>query len=1043
MVGLRGMPATKRQKRRRKLWIAAGLLILVLVIIGAYQFFTSGAFLQPRVEAALTEALDTECQVEGIKAGLFGGASIERLSIFVPGDKSDPAPSRVVVEDCFAHHDWTRLLTGEYRLEQVRVGRLASTITPPFVDWLQKLRARPGRGKPQPIPQIEIETGMVSVDMPALRRQVNIENVNLLMGQEKPGRLSGVASFRVGGNLVRLRINAVPRQSQGELELAVQGFDLSALPLIPTKIGWFNPEKLFLEGSLTGNVSAYLSAGPGSAPAFSGEFALAETEAGYRGWPIELAEGFGSFRVSQRGISLRDITANVGRGRIAITNGRVGLNEGKLDHVALRGTGRGLDLSLLTHKTLPWSQHMRGRGAELESGLADVDFNLQWSPGSTPSYEARVSLQDGAFTLTDYDVRLSDARLDATVASPGRISIETARARAADGLAEVTGSFEVKDGKLEQPHLQVDLTDISVKPELVQKADPDTGALLKSAGLVNPETDGHVSINPSGIDAELNLTADAVQPEVFDYSLSDLTGTFTWSSADRRFTFRKVRASKQGGQIDASGSVRLDERPELSVSLFGRSLPMNEELLGLLPPETRERFADWHPTGAFDLEVRCRDWKVPDKLSQDVLQDFEVEVDLRNFGVRHAGTGQVMSNLYGHASLQEDAFNLTGITGEVLGKGFRAGGLVPLPGSKTQASLQVESDNLSISPEWLRNCPWDGARTLADMKLEGACGFQAQLSQLPTDGKPLTGSLTAIFHYLRMQPYEVQMRASGTTRMDLQALGEDGTRASGELELQDAGMSNLDADRLTGQFEFKDDILKVPVVRVGAYGGKVTIENTEFQASTGDWNTDIKFSHMDFESLMGAFGIEGKETPSGVLRGTVKLRGESANPETLKGNAQIKIDRGTLYGFPILISVLNVLDLGLPSQSPVTNAYGTFSIGGGEITIEDLIFGGGGMPVLVTGTVGLEKDIPFAKQPINLLVTVSKGQGLLDSIPIVNWIKHYTIDMLRSLIFQARVTGTFEDYEISTVADPVTAPIKGLWSLLDRVTPSPPGKQEN
>lgn len=1033
------MAEKPKHKSRKKLWLAVGILILAAALVIAYRVLTSNAFLQPRVERALTSALETECRIEGIEAGLFGGASLDRLSLFIPPENEDHPPSEIVARDCFAEHDWTQLLTGDYRLERVKVGTLNGTITQPFLDWMEKLRARPGRKEHRPAPEIEIETGTVSFDLPALRRRVSMENVNLLLGQENPGRLSGVASFRMGGNLVRLRINAVPRQSQGELELAVRGFDLSALPLLPSRIEWFEPSRLFVEGSLTGHLSTYLSSGPGSAPSFSGDFALAEMVAAYRGWPIELADGFGSFRITERGITLRNVTANVGRGRIAVNSGRISMKDGKLDHLSLRGTGRRLDLALLTHKTLPWSKYVRGHGAELEAGAADVDFTVQWAPGNTPSYECQLSLQDAAVTLPEFETRLADVRVDATVASPGRFSIENARARVAGGRAEVSGSFGLEDEKIENPHLEINLTDIHPRPDLVAKADPKTGELLKKVGLVNPETDGHISVSPNGMEAELDLIADKIAPEGLGYSLSDLSGSFTWSSTERRFTFRELTAKRKGGQIEATGSVRLEEKPEITLTAFGRSLPIDDDLLGLVPSETRDRFQDWSPRGAFDVEFRCRNWKVPEKLSLATLQDFQVETDLRNFSLSHAGDGRVLSNLYGHVSLQENAVNLTGFTGELLGKGFRAGGLLPFPGSDAQPNLQLESGNLSITPEWLRGCPFDAARKLAELDLRGACGIQARLSQLPDEEKPLKGSVTGVFHYLSLKPNDIPIRASGTARLNLQTLGNKGTRMSGELQLQDAGAGSLDADRVTGELEYAGGVLKAPVVRVGAYGGKVTITDTAIGIDSGEWNTNVEFSHMDFESLMGAFGVEGKETPSGVLRGAAELTGEAFDTEALEGNAQVKINRGRLYGFPILLSVFQVLDLGLPSQSPVTNAYGTFTLGGGRLKVDNLVFGGGGLPVLITGEVEMENDVRFKNQRLKLLVTVTKGKGLLDSIPIVNWIKHYTIDMLRSLILQARVTGTFTDYEISSVADPVTAPIKGLWSLVDKVTPGPPG----
>lgn len=63
------------------------------------------------------------------------------------------------------------------------------------------------------------------------------------------------------------------------------------------------------------------------------------------------------------------------------------------------------------------------------------------------------------------------------------------------------------------------------------------------------------------------------------------------------------------------------------------------------------------------------------------------------------------------------------------------------------------------------------------------------------------------------------------------------------------------------------------------------------------------------------------------------------------------------------------------------------------------------------------------------------GGGILDAIPEINWIKHLTIGKLRRLVLQARVRGTVTDYRARTLFGPVTAPLTGMWRLLQRVSP--------
>ncbi|HMA67215.1 MAG TPA: hypothetical protein VKO20_05300, partial [Desulfosalsimonadaceae bacterium] len=79
--------------------------------------------------------------------------------------------------------------------------------------------------------------------------------------------------------------------------------------------------------------------------------------------------------------------------------------------------------------------------------------------------------------------------------------------------------------------------------------------------------------------------------------------------------------------------------------------------------------------------------------------------------------------------------------------------------------------------------------------------------------------------------------------------------------------------------------------------------------------------------------------------------------------------------------------------------------------------------------------------PLELIVTVAKEEGVLDQIPLINWAKRYTLDYLRRLVFQTRVAGTLGDYEVITVSNPITEPVRKMFSLLEKLAQKPtPGR---
>jgi hypothetical protein len=86
--------------------------------------------------------------------------------------------------------------------------------------------------------------------------------------------------------------------------------------------------------------------------------------------------------------------------------------------------------------------------------------------------------------------------------------------------------------------------------------------------------------------------------------------------------------------------------------------------------------------------------------------------------------------------------------------------------------------------------------------------------------------------------------------------------------------------------------------------------------------------------------------------------------------------------------------------------------------------------------VGMAPGVAAMDQEIDLLFTIPRQRGILDAIPVVNWVKYLLIDPLRRYAFQARVTGTLGEYEVSSLLRPVTEPISRVGELLQRLSPA-------
>jgi hypothetical protein len=296
---------------------------------------------------------------------------------------------------------------------------------------------------------------------------------------------------------------------------------------------------------------------------------------------------------------------------------------------------------------------------------------------------------------------------------------------------------------------------------------------------------------------------------------------------------------------------------------------------------------------------------------------------------------------------------------------------------------------------------------------------------------------TFLFYGLSAVVREFNVEATGELSINvLRAFDDKGRKIEGHLRLQRFGVGPFWASDLIGAASLSEGIITMDRSDMSLYGGRLTVEEGKLDINNLNWSLKANLFHLDVESLMVAMGIEGANAPAGFARINVDISGRGMRKSLLSGEGEIKVDRGRLYNLPMIMKVLKLFDLGLPRESPVTYAYGEFRLDRGVFYLDNALLAGGTVPIHIQGTVGLESEVPLEMQPVDLVYSIPRQKGILDSIPVINWIKHLTIDQVRGLLMQARARGTIGDYEITTVLTPVVAPIGSIWQLLDKLSPT-------
>ncbi len=1012
-------------------------VVLVLCLVAGaffiYKGTTASAFLAPRIERVLKNRLQAAVQIQGLKFGLFSGARIAKVEVTPEYiDKKAQEKPSIVFTDVLIRHKLFSLLFGQYRPAKVIIGDLKASLGPESMDWLSDIHK--SQKKPGAMPGIEVVNGAMRIDLPVLSEPVQVKNFHFAAWQQAGGQqVQGTSYFNFGGNAIQMEFNAIPSQAQIETKFSIQEFDFSALPVIGRGKAAFDPAKLKISGEVFGTLSARLAAGEKRRPNINGGLTVSGLSARYPGLPFSLEDGFAQLSFTENAVAIRDGACNCAKGGIEVPAACLRFQGDSLECAWIRVNVSRLDVPLIadeqTMAVVPVSLR-----PEFVAGTASGSFHLQWTPSGGLKYGGDIMVDDVAGKVPKFETEFAELDASINFSAPSRLVIREARAQVLGGRAAAAGTCEFVGGEIKNPSLEFWLDDVTKTDTLVNLLPAVVRDFIGKVGFTSPEVDGLISFQPEHAKVDLSIDGDTAELPDFPVSVDAPHLDVKWASDARRVVFQNVRANVYGSPLEGSGTLNFEQKMHSNISLLGRYLPLKSGLLEWLGLDLKGCQAE----GTYDFDLRAQQWWPSGKTSVELLDNMRVKLDLRDVALSHPEAGKFAENINGHVSLDSEGIHLSNMVGDLFGIGWRGSGRLPFNGNSRGVYVQVESENVTLNRQLYDRLPFDIG--IEELQLNGQCELKADLQGSGNGENLLSGNVTTILHHIEITPGQTRVSASGTARINISAQNWSNPRIEGAVSLDGVSYGNLDGDRLSADFVYNDRQITIPEMLIGAYGGKIRITETSINTGNGSWQTKAHLTHLDLETLIGAYGVEGRNSPSGVMRGDIRMAGRHMDAETFSGKGTIKISRGRLYSFPLLVSVFNVMDLKMPRWSPVTDAYGDFRIDKGQLMFKDLLFAGGSVPVHMEGKIFLGGKGELKQKPINFIVTVAKQEGVLDQIPLVNWAKQYTLDYLLQLVLQARVEGTFGDYEVTTLSSPLTDPVRKMFFLLEKITPTPPGQ---
>lgn len=1021
----------------KKRYLIPAALLLLVVAYFVVNHVTSSAFVTPRFEKNLSRKWLAEVELHDVDFRLVRGTRIDTLTILPQSSSNDEPP--VTLKGLHIYHRLGKLLTGTYEISSITVEQVEAGLSESDVTWLNRVREKMRKkAEPMDVADTTVKDGTLTVPIGKNNAPVSLTEVHLETHQKRPGdKVTGEGHFTLGTECVQFNFLSYPERKRTRATVSFRDFGLGSVPL-KTLLGRDSTvQNLGLSGTAEGRISLRRAGNTGQGAHVSGAVSFSDASVAHKLWQAKARNISGRIEFTGKAFDVQRLSGDLAGGHFSLSGLNLRFSEGKCNSVSVSGRASGLDPTRLPLEALPGNVAEEVKKAELQSGKVDVEANAEWRQGEGADWKTDLKARELAFTVPPLRTKASNVSFDATVSSEGDAIIHRADAQIYDGRVELRGSLGWSKGDVKPQELELEFTNIPPADRLIQHMPHPVPKIDAALGPEEARCNGTVQYGDDGTQLDLRVETAQLHPSELSHPLREASFNVQWDSSGHRVWIPRLQTRHGSGLLHGRASIAYGDETRLTLMLEGYNLAIDNSLLSLAPQPVRKNLSEWKPAGKFDFRLRLLDRKLGGVTRKNMFHDVAGNVTFRNVSVQHPELGTVADGVEGHIGLGSEGVNVHRMTGELFGLSMSLDGDLQVT-EQMGADLRFRSERTHVTSRLAERCPEPFGSLVEKLDLGGEFEARGTVS-FPADGtKGLKASMDIPFYGLELGGNDASVRGTGHLYVEFPALTGSDKDFTVNISFDSLQVSNLEVETGSASLARRGQKLHLTDGHFALYNGALDVPEATIQLKDRSWNATVQLSYLELESLLVGLGISGQRIPSGILTGDTSLEGRGMSMNRLSADGEIHVSRGRLYDIPLMLSVFNFLDLKIPHEGSITRAYGSFRIEDQKLRIEDLLLAGSATPVHVTGKMSLNPDTSLKKQNLNLLLSIVSPQGILDSIPVVDWVKRLTLDQIRKYVLQARVEGTVDEYDISGVATQVSAPITALWSLLQKVSPPEP-----
>ncbi len=752
-------------------------------------------------------------------------------------------------------------------------------------------------------------------------------------------------------------------------------------------------------------------------------------EAVYRSFPYPLKDLTGVVEYSPEAVEIRRLTGRR-HGATVTIDGRVSLTpQATFDRIEVRGVGVPIDDALW--KILPESM------ATLRSELSphgNLDIDLVVTGGRDKpegprrwNWEATTSLRE--VSLSGNMAMPSVNQIDGMLkVSPGRVELCQVVGRIAEGRLQADAVVSHDPSGITRVQGDVRATDVIVDQSLLENLPAQFREPLQA---LHPAGSVDVSsvIAYDSIDQRVSHRTDVamkgvtIRPEQFPLSFTDVVGQL--NLVNDQVQINGVTAKQGDSTWSAEGTISFaEDRPTAALTLRAQNMRWTDQLRDALRPTLGDVSA-WNITGPFEIHTTLRTGPADSASTVDLRSELRftgISVAHPRLPLRwEAISGEIV--VQGGRIIARDVVGRYGpATVRLNLEGRTSDGGVSVEGSVSAVGLPLENSTRDLLPERLRG-EWD--------RLQPGGAIDVEFNRFVWEQKEHEAAPT--------------LRAEGRIRLNNVkvpgAVGID--RASGEITgagtIVDSygsgsfeGEVNLDSltlldrqlEQIHGRWAFEQSQDGQWTLAVRSVDGRIYDGRAMAEASWGGLGAATTYQlsatvhEMQIKPFIDAGRRDGKPTEvEGRLDGQLHLSGTTGDVATRRGGGRFEIGGGRIQQLPIIVAILQVLNLSLLNERMIDRATADFFITGPAVNFHQVRLQGGGLLLVGSGTMSLPDRI----------VDLSFQQTNPPKWAIIPGVADLVNAATRELV-EIRVTGSLERPIVRTV--PLGGLRKEIRSLL-------------